>query len=261
VKGIQLISLLPRRPGEFVDRAAAILSSRWESSFGIRAEYRSVGVEEGIGQLLSLLGPKAACALEDEALSEIERCVKQREAELLQTAPFGRFHNGDVLLVRLCYLLARTLRPKSVIETGVCYGVTSSYLLQALEVNAEGNLWSIDLPPLATNGDDYVGRLVPEELRARWTLCRGTSKKLLRPLLAELGYIDLFIHDSLHTYGNMKREFLTAWPALRSGGVLISDDVEGNPAFSDLARKADVAASVVIKEQQKSSLLGIAVKK
>jgi hypothetical protein len=139
--------------------------------------------------------------------------------------------------------------------------VTSAYILAALEANEQGHLYSIDLPPLGKNGDDYVGWLVPNELQKRWSLRRGTSRRLLGPLIAELGAIDLFVHDSLHTYKNMKHEFETVWPDLRVGGVLISDDIEGNAAFLQLALSKKLDRSVVIQEKNKDALLGVAVKR
>jgi hypothetical protein len=157
--------------------------------------------------------------------------------------------------------MTRAIRPSVVIETGVCYGVTSAYLLAALDANGEGHLYSIDLPPLGKNGEDYVGWLVPKELQKRWTLRRGASQRILGPLIAELGSVDIFIHDSLHTYKNMKHEFETAWPALRSGGVLIADDIEGNAAFLQLAQSKDLDRSIVIREKNKDALLGVAVKR
>ena len=88
-------------------------------------------------------------------------------------APFSLFHNGDFGLGRLCYMLVRVTRPSSVVETGVCYGVTSAFLLQAIRVNGNGCLHSIDFPPFGQSGDEFVGRLVPEQLRSYWRLHRG----------------------------------------------------------------------------------------
>jgi predicted O-methyltransferase YrrM len=147
-----------------------------------------------------------------------------------------------------------------VVETGVCYGVTSAHLLRALKENQNGYLHSIDLPPLGKDADQYVGRLIPAKLKDRWTLHRGCSGKLLKPLLQKHSSIDLFIHDSLHTHRNMTNEFALAWPALRGGGVLISDDIEENSAFLELSRLPDVAFSSVIKEEGKNALLGIVAK-
>ena len=182
------------------------------------------------------------------------------QSTMLVEAPFSARHNGGSLLACLSYAMARVLRPKIVIESGVCYGVTSAHLLQALHVNGHGHLHSIDLPPLGKNGDSYVGGLVPTGLRNRWTLHRGTTRRVLEPLLESLPQVDLFLHDSLHTYQNMHMEFVTVWPKLRSGGVLLSDDVEGNAAFHELMQHDDVAVALVLSETGKDACFGIAVK-
>ncbi|HET9995210.1 MAG TPA: class I SAM-dependent methyltransferase [Candidatus Acidoferrum sp.] len=260
-KALRVVSLLPQHPQEFYDRVAAVAAVRWESFRGGRAAYRTVEAADAIRTLGTALDCDWAARLQDPALAEIETSVSEQQAGLPDDAPFGMFHNGDILLARFCYAAARSLRPKVVVETGVCYGVTSAHLLQALDANGAGCLHSIDLPPLGKKANSYVGRFVPGELRSRWTLHRGSSQRLLGPLLTRLGEIDLFVHDSLHTLGTMRREFAAAWLALRGGGVLISDDVNGNAAFLELAQSKNVLLSMVIQERGKQSYFGVAVKR
>jgi hypothetical protein len=66
----------------------------------------------------------------------------------------------------------------------------------------------------------------------------GRSSQVLPDLLAELGQIDVFLHDSEHTYETQKFEYETAWVYLREGGLLLSDDTGVTPAFSEFAREA-----------------------
>jgi predicted O-methyltransferase YrrM len=68
------------------------------------------------------------------------------------------------------------------------------------------------------------------------------------------------MHDSLHTYKNMKMEFELVWPRLSPGGVLIADDIEGNAAFHEFAGRSDVAFRAAIREVGKNSLAGILIK-
>jgi predicted O-methyltransferase YrrM len=155
------------------------------------------------------------------------------------------------------YSVMRTLRPRLAVETGVANGFSTAFLLQALEANGEGGLYSIDLPREVGReyepGKFYEGEgragippgsepgwLVPERLKTRWTLILGRSQEALPPLLAELGTIDFFMHDSEHSYECMSFEFETAWPALRPEGVLVSDDVNSNPAFFEFAARQGV---------------------
>ena len=62
---------------------------------------------------------------------------------------FGCWNDGDPAFVRAIWCLIRHLRASNVIETGVAHGVTSRFILEALERNESGHLWSIDLPPNA----------------------------------------------------------------------------------------------------------------
>jgi predicted O-methyltransferase YrrM len=146
----------------------------------------------------------------------------------------------------------REVRPRVAVETGVCNGVSTAFLLLALERNGEGDLHSIDLPEVA--GEAYEpgtfwdgkggavippgkepGWMVPQDLRRRWSLVLGRSQDELPPLLERVGEIDFFMHDSEHSYECMSFEFATAWAALRPGGVLVADDVDVNTAWAEFA--------------------------
>src|ERR671916_823414 len=124
-----------------------------------------------------------------------------------------------------------------VVETGVAYGVSSAFILRALEENGRGVLHSVDLPPLRREYERFWGVAVDRVHRGRWSLHRGSSARILPRLLDELETVDLFVHDSLPTYRNMRREFEAVWPHLRTGGALVADDVERNRAFGELQRK------------------------
>jgi predicted O-methyltransferase YrrM len=154
------------------------------------------------------------------------------------------------------YSLLRELRPRVAVETGVCNGVSTAFLLLALERNDGGELHSIDLPEVA--GEEYEpetfwdgkggavippgkvpGWMVPSDLRDRWHLVLGRSQDELPPLLDRVGEIDFFMHDSEHSYECMSFEFRTAWEALRDGGVLVADDVNVNTAWAEFIRDVD----------------------
>jgi hypothetical protein len=62
--------------------------------------------------------------------------------------------------------LVRHLRPVSVVETGVAHGMTSRFILEALETVGAGKLWSIDLPPLSPMTRQEVGVAVRQNRRA-----------------------------------------------------------------------------------------------
>jgi predicted O-methyltransferase YrrM len=157
----------------------------------------------------------------------------------------------------LLYLLVRKHRPKVFIETGVSRGAASAYILAAMRENGEGRLYSIDLPPkqaavstdtrhdraVLSDGQYFdpqgIGDYVPEYLKDRWELILGDARKELPALLQRLGKVDVFFHDSLHTYDHMKFEFEAAWPHVVPGGWMLSHDVIWNKAWAELIAKAN----------------------
>jgi predicted O-methyltransferase YrrM len=140
--------------------------------------------------------------------------------------------------VLLQYIAIRAFQPETVVETGVANGVSSAYILLALQKNQRGALYSIGLnDPQYLPAGKPLGWIVPEPLKSRWNLLIGDSRDLLPSLLAKLGTIDVFIHDSLHTYDHMRWEYQTAFPYLRPGGLLFSDDAAWNSAFSEYCRE------------------------
>jgi predicted O-methyltransferase YrrM len=80
--------------------------------------------------------------------------------------------------------------------------------------------------------------------------------------------VDLFLHDSLHTHRNMRREFEAVWPRLRAGGVILADDVERNQAFDELRLENPALWRVVADRQERPlhagavprAIFGIAVR-
>jgi len=148
----------------------------------------------------------------------------------------------------LLYVICRILQPRIIVETGVASGFSSASILQALEDNGVGELYSIDLhyrDGVTIPVDKELGWVVPVHLKRRWHLMLGEGFKVLPLLLKELGTIDIFLHDSRHTYKTMMKEYSIAWPRLREGGLLLSDDVIENDAFIDFADKVKLSPVVV----------------
>jgi predicted O-methyltransferase YrrM len=186
--------------------------------------------------------------------------IAELEAKGIHAGPesFQAWNDGDAALVRAIWCLTRHLKPKKVVETGVGHGVTSRFILEALARNAAGHLWSIDLPPIDRFWRSQVGAAVGDPqsspCAARWTLLRGSSRRHLPQLLAQLGEIDLFVHDSLHSARNVRFELDLAWPALSPHGALVVDDVDANWAFhtftQDLFAQAFPAQQSFIAEAE-----------
>jgi predicted O-methyltransferase YrrM len=135
------------------------------------------------------------------------------------------------------YAIVRATTPRVMIETGVASGLSSAHILRALDRNGNGTLHSIDLPNVQEGSVLPQGRtsgwIVPDSLRGGWQLQLGDSRELLPRLLETLDRIDVFLHDSDHSYEAMLFEFEQAYPKLEPGGLVLSDDTHLHAAWDD----------------------------
>jgi predicted O-methyltransferase YrrM len=198
-----------------------------------------------VGELA--LAPLNELLSDDVLLPEMERSVAD-----LETWMTRRFESVfEFRLFRILLFTAiRLSKPGIVVETGVLHGMTSFFILRALELNGHGRLISIDLPSYhetgPSNRDGYAsalppgkqpGWIVPAQWRANWDLRLGSTSQILSSASPDFDQIGVFCHDSEHTTETMWLEFGWAWPRLAPGGLLVCDNIEASTAFSDFSRK------------------------
>jgi predicted O-methyltransferase YrrM len=185
---------------------------------------------------------KKLILLSDRLNHEIEAVFGSKDFKLFPSQKDG-----------IIFALVRKFKPQIFVETGVAYGNSSSIILQALHLNGTGRLISIDLPNINKSGYTYEdgtndpifipndkepGWIVPAELRDLWTLELGKSSDVLPKIN---NTIDMFLHDSEHSYDNMFFEFEWAYEHLSPNGVLCSDDINWNNAYFDFVKKHSFA--------------------
>ena len=141
-----------------------------------------------------------------------------------------RFHSFTI------YLIVRILKPKIMLETGVCNGKSTSMILLAMNHNNCGKLISIDkTKKINKDGSRYsliknkTGYLIPAYLKKKWIFKRGDSIKVLKNLkLKKNEFVDIFFHDSLHTYEHTKNEIseILKMIDLKKKFCMIVDDID-----------------------------------
>lgn len=163
-------------------------------------------------------------------------------------------HNGtnlDEEASKFIYFWVRLSKPKNVLETGVANGESTYYLLNAITKNGNGVLYSTDI-------SSKVGNLLSETERNNWTLIvlnRGNKKKQFTSVLNDIGNINLFLHDSDHSYGWQRFEYNCVLNHLdRKNSLLVSDDVDYSYAFLEFATEINSKPSFIIG---KGKVLGI----
>jgi len=131
------------------------------------------------------------------------------------------------------YALTRWRRPAIVVESGGFLGMSSAFLLKAL---VDEGLTTAKLYSMEWSEDCDQGALIPNELRSQFVPLRGKVEDFMRS--DELpSFIDMFLHDSSHSYRHMLWEFRQFWRRLRDGGLLVSHDVHMNAAFPEFVAK------------------------
>jgi glycosyltransferase involved in cell wall biosynthesis len=175
-------------------------------------------------------------------------------------ASYGGWNDGDRAFAEALWCIVAHTRPERVVETGVGHGLTSRIILQRLENNGTGRLWSVDLPAVDSALHSQIGMAVPEDLRSRWVYLPGTSRDRLPGLLRTLGGIDLFVHDSLHTGRNVRFELESAWPFLRPGGAAVVDDIDHSLAFSVFSKRESLGQSLAARHLAGEGLWGLVIK-
>jgi len=172
-----------------------------------------------------------------EEYGELEKMLDRRYAECASlSAPLiWRIARQTGLLL---YALIRRGHPRVVVEAGVANGHSTVISLSALQANAFGELHSFDI-------SNSVGSVLRDVERARWTLHVCPPRlacTTFRHLVREFGPVDLFFHDSDHSYIGQFADLLSVWPALDPEATVVVDDVNEAWAFFDFAREHHGAA-------------------
>lgn len=175
-----------------------------------------------------------AAAIDREGWAEALRIAEELEVRAKKKLSEIPTTMGGGGLYPLLYFLVRKNSPATVVETGVAAGYSSQAVLAAMEANGTGHLYSSDLPYFRVeNAEKYIGVLVAEELKPRWSLFLEGDERNLARINAEAPSIDLFHYDSDKSYTGRVRAWASVRGKLNPEAVVLWDDVQDNAHFHD----------------------------
>ena len=149
----------------------------------------------------------------------------------------------------LLYATTRLCGARTVIETGVAYGWSSLAILSGQGDCDDARLISVDMPYPKMNNESFVGIVIPEQLRVRWTLIREPDRNGIRRAISLTGKpLDLVHYDSDKSYQGRHYAYPILWKALRKGGIFISDDIQDNVAFRDFVMQKNVPYAITASQ-------------
>jgi predicted O-methyltransferase YrrM len=124
------------------------------------------------------------------------------------------------------YALIRALEPEHVVETGTHLGLGSCAIAAALLRNGHGHLTTIDI-------DADAGHLIGGQWASVVDRRTGDSIEVLDGLTD----VEVFLHDSLHTYDYETGELSAVERHLSHDAVILSDNAHETSALSDWAER------------------------
>lgn len=141
------------------------------------------------------------------------------------------------------YFMVRFHKPKTMIETGVAMGWSTRAILDAMEINGFGHLFSTDLPYKHRPGREDVdvgasdvGCLVPEGMRDNWTLYLGSDREYLPVILSEIESIDLMHYDSDKSYEGRRWAMDKIKEKMSPNSAILMDDIKDNGYYMDFVK-------------------------
>lgn len=239
--------------GRAVARGTFVLSNRYKSPL---SRVRSISGTFTESPLLAVSCVAAQSELSLPSTMEFKEWRSEffeiwHQTKAPSQGSFGKEFDLGKPSAETLYYLVRWLRPRRVVETGVARGVSTLLVLAAMDRNGLGELLSFDV-------NSSVGSLVPTN-HPRWNLQLLSTSNLQSDLiqgLQEASPIDIFFHDSDHSFYQQSFEFSVARCHLGHQGLLLSDDVESSQAFLDFAASQHSRPIYVVDTQK---MLGILV--
>lgn len=184
-------------------------------------------------------------------ISELDKLFPDVMKKAIQKELNTPVKMGGAGAISLIYHLVKISGAKKILETGVAYGWSSLAILLAIRDFADARLISNDMPYVSMNNEDYVGCIIPENLRAKWDLQRQPDIIGIPLALKKFeNELDFCHYDSDKSYTGRMWASPLLWKALKKGSFFVADDINDNVAFKHFCESVD-RHPIIIKHEDK----------
>lgn len=179
------------------------------------------------------------CETAESVFLNSKKLIQERESSN-STTNFPSYFNTNAKTLELLELSVKLLKPKIVVETGIANGISSRRILSSFKSQSlsESRLYSMDIDLKVLSSD--------LESNSQFKFLKIDRKNNFeKALKAVPGLIDIFFHDSYHSYHNQYLEYCLAWERLSPCGIIISDDINWSNAFLDFCEHWGIKPKVL----------------
>jgi predicted O-methyltransferase YrrM len=188
------------------------------------------------------------------AASDTEAPQRDRSEHLAEAVRACEWMSLPPVWGRLLTRLVRELSPRSCLELGTGFGISTAYQAAALELNGSGGLVSLDvagLTAIAAPGLDRLG------LSHRVELVGGLIEDTLAAACERAAPIDYALLDADHTEEGTLGPFRAILPHLSEGAVVVFDDINWTDGMRRAWRRVELHERVLATASARR--LGIAI--
>jgi lipopolysaccharide biosynthesis glycosyltransferase len=163
---------------------------------------------------------------------------------------FPLFYNSGAESIRLIQLLIKITKPKVIVETGIGNGISTASIIKLLQSSSS-------LKTSIFHSLDVETRTCQPNFLAfdRWVFHHIKKSNTFEDVMKSIGKIDFFYHDSDHNFTNQLHEYEIAFNNLRSGGILVSDDINYSNAFFYFCANKQIQPFLLFDEYKLVGLL------
>lgn len=191
----------------------------------------------------------------NEEFSTLEKIFPEIMKKAYKKAENAPVTMGGEGAISLIYHLVKSSKPQKILETGVAYGWSALAILLAIKENAHSRLISNDMPYVNMHNEEYVGVVIPRELRNQWELQRLPDITGIPLALRKFGQsLDFAHYDSDKSYTARSWATPVLWEALTGGGIMMIDDINDNLAFKEFCENRKLQQIII---EHKGKFVGI----